>query len=286
MKTKTTLMGIAFMLSACGGGGLAVGGNAIDLGENQRFLGAMQELSKLIQEDPSDPANILPTEITPAKAGSIYDACSTFTVGSSSADANYEINYNCRDLVNGADRYTKIGVVGREIKDLNDLAKGYKYYTDLVYENLDGGSENYSKYDGLYELKATSNKISYINNFGWKHISDRYAPIELNWDYRWETTRTYTPDDMSAPFDSGSFSIEGIYVIKGSLGPDTNNRQTSANVGLKIMSDELLYDITCNTYYFKSGSLIYEDGARNQFVFEYGCTKIDYYVNGRFVKTL
>lgn len=285
MKLKTILMGTAFMLSACGGGGLAVGGNALDLGENQRFIGAMQQLSTLLQKDPSNAANILPTEITPAKA-SIYDPCSTYTIGSASTDATYEIRYDCRDLVNGADRYTKIGVVGRDVVDISDLSKGYRYYSDLIYENLDGGAQNYSEYTGLYELKKTAQKISYTNNFGWKHVSDRYAPVVLDWDYRWETTRTYTPDNMSAPFDSGAFAVEGIYVIKGSLGPDMNNRQTSANIGFKITSEDMLYDSTCAGYYFKSGSLIYEDGAKNQFVFEYGCTKIDYYINGRFIKAL
>lgn len=283
MKLKTILMGAGFLLSACGGGGLAVGGNALGVAEEGRFIGAMQELSNLLQKDPSVEADIIPMAIAPTK--SIYDACSTFTIGSAITDAVYEIQYNCRDIINAGDKYTKLGTIGRNVIDKSDLSKGYRYYYDVIYDNIDGGAHQYAEYDGLYELKRTGQKITYINNFGWKFKSDNYKPILLDWNYQWETTRVYTPDDMNNPFDSGSFSVEGIYVIKGSLGPDTNGRQVSANVGFKIESEDMTYDKTCGRF-FKSGSLIYEDGAKNRLELKYDCSTIEYYVNGRFIQTL
>jgi hypothetical protein len=287
MKRLLLTAGLISLLQACGGngGGLKADGSVEEItGVGQLNGLRIDGLIQSLRMDASDQDDILNTQ------GDIFDlagqpfmapdysTCISFKTGSSKNDKDFKIVYDCQDIPDTNSLNTKVGFLEKKSVDKNDLSKGYRYDYDILNRrDSDGGIFNEDQYIGFQELKKSSSQIQYESERKWSIKGNYYAMtsrpnIKLDWYWIDQSKRTYTPDDMDNPFSSGKISFSGFYKVAGMMGANAVGGQYSSAFTFEFSSQNLEYDsAACGGNYFKSGSILFKDGSKNELKYTYDC---------------
>lgn len=270
------------VLASCGGGGdLAASGNSQGMiGTGSAVNGAISSFqSSFIQNNIFNRPQVSSNGTIPLPAfASVYDACTTFVIGSATSDEHHKRKFSCHNIDAGLGGGKTVNYVGSyELKGHDDPTKpgyGYRMDFDLLYEILGSDlGDNWSSTKGFHELKKEGSSFVASHDVTYRTVMLLHKP-SVDWSYRSTMKRIHYPDNMASPHDSGKATIEAFYKLEGKVGGGPGGVDLGiSKVTFEITSEDLEYDRTC-TYYYVKGSISYKDGANNilKHTFDPSCT--------------
>ncbi|WP_347359254.1 hypothetical protein [Bdellovibrio sp.] len=295
-KSIFAVAGLGLLLNGCGGGGgaLTAAGGSVNLAQATAILNA-QGISTVMQSLVPTGGSGSPVTVPAAFVG-VFDSCTkknpdpTVDDDGDGIPALLEVKFNCNRVAGDQPGYFMDRVGSYKIQDFKDAAGaenkgwggGYRYEYDFSNSYLAPQEEFTNVYDGFFEVKNTSSKMSYSTAYTGTVRGFNKTPVyfEFNWKWQSQWTNTYIPEDMSLPYQKGSAKFDGFFGVSGVMAPDQQTgKQTEVKVVFALKSKNLRYDRSC-THYWSEGSISYIDGSNNELRYEYTCGSQTVYFNG------
>lgn len=290
-----TAAGFCLLLSGCGGGGgsLTAAGGSVNLAQATKIFTANQVSTALGSLVPSANTNSpvsLPTNFV---ASNPFAACTQENPLNEVDDDGdnipllKEFKYNCNGVASGKSILKRVGYY--KIVDFNDApgienkgwGGGYRFEFDFS-NSMDASHEMFNDiYNGFFEVKKTASSLGYSSEYTGTVQGMNKTPVQFEWNWKWQSKwdNVYTPEDMAKPYDKGSAKFNGFFGVTGSI-PGNNNELVEVKVVFELKSKGLKYDNSCN-YHWSEGSISYVDGSKNEVRYEYACSSVKVYFNGK-----
>lgn len=295
-KNILAAAGLSLLLNGCGGGGgalTAAGGN-VTLAQASKIFTAQGVSTALASLVPSENA-VSPVQM-PAGFLGAFDSCTKKNPESPVDEDNdgipltLEVKYNCDRISGEGDSGYAKRVGSYKIVDFKDAAGaenkgwggGYRYDFDFSNSYIASHEEFTDIYNGFFEVKKTSTTLGYNSAYTGTVDGHAKTPVAFNWNWKWQSQweNTYTPEDMAQPYAKGSAKFDGFFGVSGVMEPDNNGKQVEVKVVFALKSKGLKYDRSCARHW-SEGSIIYIDGSNNEIRYEYSCTDMKVYFNGK-----
>lgn len=293
MNTKiiaVALLGV--LLNGCGGGKLSAAGGQATAAQVKAIFAAQGVSTMLGTLKPQSTATN-PISISVGFAENTLDVCKTKNPTTTedrdgdSIPASLSVKYDCHEIESQGSKITRVGTL--KLVDYNDepgdankgWGGGYRYDYDFSNRYVVAHEDFTDIYKGFFEVKNTSSSIIYSTEYTGAVVGKQTNNGKtFGWNWKWQSQwmNTYTPDDLTKPYEKGSASFDGFFGASGLIEPDNNGKQEEVSVVFALKSKNLTYDrVGCGTFW--KGSIIYIDGAKNEYRYDYDCTNTKVYYN-------
>ena len=202
------------------------------------------------------------------------------------------VEFDCGGYSDGTYTYTHKGYY--KVKDLDDNDPGAGAYAGLTVEfgitkmnfkELATGNE--WRYNGLgnWTYKPVGSSLVSTSNYeGHFGFTSTTVDIDIDYDFKYAFDWQMTPANASNPYNAGTQKFSGSYYFSGTFDQEDNNGNHHRGEGtysVKYYTKNLEYDsVSCNTVWYKSGSIFVDDSNGNLYEIRFACTSASLYVNG------
>lgn len=294
-KSIFAVAGLGLLLNGCGGGGgaLTAAGGSVNLAQATAIFGTQGVSTAMQSLVPS--GNAVSPIVMPAGFVGIFDSCTkrnpetTVDEDGDGIPLSLDVKYSCdRVSTEGGGFAKRLGTY--KLVDFNDSVGnenkgwggGYRYDFDFSNAYVAPHEEFTDIYDGYFEVKKTSSTLGYSSAYTGTVVGHAKTPVSFDWKWKWQSqwNNTYTPEDMSQPYQKGSAKFDGFFGVSGTMEPDMQTgKQTEVKVVFVLKSKNLKYDRSCSQFW-SEGSISYVDGSNNEIRYEYACSSMKAYFNG------
>ena len=217
-----------------------------------------------------------------------YEDCST--TSGSTADGtdgdgiflSYRQDFNCENIPvtgdsGGTGTTSLVGFFSETDKDdtlIGDKG-GYKWEYDVKYAYDFSHEKGSGTYTGLSESTVSGGTLTQKYDYKVANThTDTASGMASNWYIKGKWLSSYTGDDPTNPYLSGSMTLNGFFGLGGNFYESTSKTDVKLDVVFEISTEGLTYDKTaCPTSFWKNGKLTFKDGSGNQYTYTYtNCT--------------
>lgn len=196
--------------------------------------------------------------------------------------------FNCTSFTSGTDSLTRKG--SYTVKDLDDtvfgIPGGLRVDFDVTkYGRIDttNGDIYDNSYVGFWQYQQSGNTMVSTAEFnGHTFYTNSAQDYENDYDYTYTWNWTHTPDNIGAPFSTGSQDFSGSYKLDGRFMIDnasSGHTKVEGTWYVEYSTKDLKFDTVCTKWY-RSGSIFIDDGSGGSFEIRYACATAELYHNG------